>query len=376
MDALSHSGRSVRKPGDKTGIILLVLAMVLALVTQFCMQHLERFYVSETQLLVDPQYSAGGSHWDEKGRGVTSFLDNRVTIINSADVNHSVFQNIKVDALEYYRFSIKAGVEGVVPGSSEDWALASVYVIYRDETGNRIGSSSISRLKGSKQPLTYSKQLLMMKSVSSIDLAFRLLRAEGKFTVSEPVVSRLQEYLFFKILRILIIFAWLVFAAVTAWMVFRVLKVWQMLLYIVLVGIALVGTMMPGDLLSDLTVKIADLLPESLLVGMQAVLSGVYGESNFTDPGRGVSKLGHVLIFLCIGILAGLSWHRIGVIFAATCLAVFALVTEALQTFVFGRSTTFSDIVLDCVGGFSGLFIGLLIIFVIELVKSPAEKLK
>ena len=69
MDALSDSGRSVGKPGNKNGIILLVLASALALLTLVCMQYLERFYVLEAQLLVDPEFSAGSSHWDEKGRG-------------------------------------------------------------------------------------------------------------------------------------------------------------------------------------------------------------------------------------------------------------------------------------------------------------------
>ena len=373
MDALSDSGRSVGKPGNKNGIILLVLASALALLTLVCMQYLERFYVLEAQLLVDPEFSAGSSHWDEKGRGVTSFLDNRATIINSNGVSHSVFQNIKVDALEYYRFSVQAGVSEVVPTSSESWALASVYVIYRDEAGNRIGSSGISRLKGSQPLQTYTKQLLMMKSVSSIDLAFRLLRAEGMFSVTKPVVSRLQEYPFFKILRVFIIVAWLVLGALMAWTGLSVLKVWQMLLFAGLVGIALVGTLMPVAVITDLTVKIAALLPEFLMAGTRAVLGGIYGASNLAEPGGGVSKLGHVFIFMCFGVLAGLLWRRIGIIFAAACLAVFAFVTEALQTLVFGRSTTFSDVVLDCVGGFSGLLLGVLIICVIELVKSPAN---
>ena len=125
MESLSNSCWSAGRPWHKTGM-LLMLAVVLASVTIFCMQYLERFFVAEEQLLIDPQFSAKNVHWDEKGGGVVTFQNNQLTISNIPATNKNVFQNIKVDVPAYYRFEFKAGVDEVIPASTEKWALATI----------------------------------------------------------------------------------------------------------------------------------------------------------------------------------------------------------------------------------------------------------
>jgi len=348
-----------------------MLAVVLASVTIFCMQYLERFFVAEEQLLIDPQFSAKNVHWDEKGGGVATFQNNQLTISNIPATNKNVFQNIKVDVPAYYRFEFKAGVDEVIPASTEEWALATIVVIYRNEAGERIGSRTITSLKGTQALKSYSEKLLLMKPVSSIDLAFRILRAEGILFIAEPVVSHLKEYPFFKILRMIVVAAWIVFAAFVAWMGFQVLQVWQLLLISGLVVIALLGTLVSGPLITNLSLKIVSLLPESFLALTLSVLSPIYGESNLANGGAWVSKLGHVFIFMCIGAFAGYEWRKIGIVLVAASLTVFAFVTEALQTLVYGRSTSLIDVLVDCAGGFSGVLIGVVTISVIELLKQP-----
>ena len=87
----------------------------------------------------------------------------------------------------------------------------------------------------------------------------------------------------------------------------------------------------------------------------------------FSHPGAEISKLGHFIVFLCFGLIAGLLWRKCGIYFAFVAIVVLALATEALQTLVYGRSPNVVDSILDVLGGLTGLVLGIVVAGLVEL---------
>ena len=53
--------------------------------------------------------------------------------------------------------------------------------------------------------------------------------------------------------------------------------------------------------------------------------------------------------------MAGRGFRNHGVVYGIAMVVVFAVVTEALQTLVFGRSASLRDVYIDSIGGVLGL---------------------
>ena len=349
--------------------ILLLSTVLLSVLTFIAMMYIDRFSVETEQMLQDGDFALGNSHWKEDGIGLASFQDKQLKIINRPGISHSVFQNVEVETPAFYRFSYNAGTNEVVPTSPEEWALASIAVIFRDDGGERTGSKMITTLSGTQPSTAFSEQLLLDESIASVDVAARLYRAGGEFFVTEPVMARLEEIPFFKGVRIAVVVSWFVLAAVIAYFGFRALRIWQMLFLFALTGAALIGTMMPDVLVTSISQKTAGMLPESLLNNSRVLLSKLYGEDKFAHAGAEVSKLGHLLVFACFGFVAGLMWRKCGIYYAFAGIMALAVSTEALQTLVYGRTTNAVDLFVDAVGGITGLWLGFTLASVAALVR-------
>lgn len=345
---------------------------MLSLVTYLVTQFVDRFGVEEEQLLQNASFLDDGANWQKQGPQPVDFQDNQVRIHNGPGASQAVFQNLEVDTPAYYRFSYSAETKEVVSTSPEDWALASVAVIYYDDNGERTGSKTLASLVGTESAAHFTEDILLIDTVASIDFAARLYRAGGEFVVSDPIVTRLKELTTYKAFRYFIIAAWVLLLGFIFYAVAQVCRLWQVLILAGLAGVALLGTMMPEAIMTVLTQKVAGLLPESFLVELRSILSRLYGESRFSEAGTEVSKLGHFLIFLCFGLFVGLVWRRCGIYYAIAAILVFSIVTEVLQTLVYGRTTNISDLILDNTGGLIGLVIGVgLAEFIGLFVKTP-----
>ena len=366
MDNMVDSPQSTHGSGRLKWVLLLIVLLLSAL-TYLAMRHVDRFGIETEQLLEDPGFLEGDSHWNIEGSSDTSYTDKQLKITNNPGASNSVFQNVVVDTPAFYRFSYDAGVNEVVPTSPEEWALASIAVIYRDEGGERTSSKMITMLSGTEPSTAYTEDLLLTESIASIDFAVRLYRAGGEFFVSNPIMSRLEELALYKGVRIAIVVAWLLLTAVIVFFSLRVLKIWHLLILAACGGAALVGTMMPEALMTVVSQKVAGLMPESFLSGLRTVLGRIYTDNNFAHAGTEVSKLGHFVVFAFFGLFAGLLWRKYGIYFALAAIAVLALATEALQTMVYGRTTSVGDLVVDTAGGLTGLLVGVLIAELIRL---------
>lgn len=338
---------------------LLAISAVLTLITFISLHGVERFYIEKEQLLLDDRFKAGGDFWLVRGGGVTEFKDGSLKITNPPGGSHIVSQNIEISAGGFYQLQFEAGVDQVVPVDQEEWKNANVTIIYRDKQGDRIGSRMLLNLEGSKQTEHYSDKFLLRDVLGSVDIAFRLYESGGEFSIANPVLSQLGETQLYKIVKIAVLVSWLVLLLTIAIVMFKKMHVIQLVVVAIIGLLAIIGATMPEGIMIAINQKIETFLPQSVMTGSRQLLMLVYGGEKSIYPGAEVSKLGHLLVFICIGFYAGLFVKTIGVVFAPASILVFALATEALQLLVDGRTTRFGDLIVDAVGGITGLAVGI-----------------
>lgn len=352
--------------------LVLILLLILSLATLFALQNVDRFYDEKAQLLSDPEFLEGDRHWGVAQPSGIVYSGKRLSITNGPGASNRVFQNILVETPAYVRFSFDGGAKNIVPGE-QDWARASGTIIYRNKAGERVGSKMIATFDGTSAMKSFSHTELLREHLGSVDISFRLLESVGTFNVGNPVFSVLQEYPFYKNLKKIIIGFWVVAIAFLAFLALRVLS-WLQVSVLMLLGVGvLAGTLMPEFMMSAINFKLASALPESILSNTRRILTGVYGIEKLAGPGAEVSKLGHFIAFALIGVVVGFVSNRIGVIFGAACIVVFALLSEALQFLVGGRTPSMSDLAIDSSGGLLGLIIGLICLLLFGLFRAQAK---
>jgi len=357
---------------DKWHALTAILGIAVA--TLLALGFLDRFYVEKEQLLKDPTFLSGPSHWKNEGSSDISYEQETLRITNVEALSHNVFQNIAVDTPGYYNFSFEAGVNNVVPARNDEWASGNITVIFRDDAGERTGSQIILALVGSQELTPYSESLLLKNEYDSVDFAIRLYSATGQFLISNPVVSELGELAFYKIVKILIIFLWVAVFLILVLVVARIATRLQVSIIFIVFALTIIGVMLPAELLNGLNQKIATSLPQSFLTSIREFAMYLNFGFETLKPNAEVSKLGHVLVFLCVGLLAGFICKKIGFKFTLAAIAVFALTTESLQTMVNGRTPSIGDLFLDIAGGLTGLLIIACPIFLYDSFRQWLEK--
>jgi len=342
---------------DRRKWLFLAVALFMVVATNYLLNNVDRFYVVKEQLLQNNQFSAGNTHWMENGGNPAAFEDGLLRLRNQPGGYHSVYQNIRIGSDGFYQLDFKAGVRQVVSGE-EQWENANVAVIYRNRQGERTGSRILLNLEGSQLPKLFSEKFLLKDNIHSVDIAFRLYKSGGEFTIANLSMFRLQEFALYKSVKAILIFAWLVLLAITSLFMLNVIGKIHLVVVAVFGAIVLVAVLMPEEILTNLMLRIETVLPQLILNGSRNVLTHLYGGEGSINSSTAISKTGHFVVFVGLGLLAGLSTHKIGFVFAAASVFVFALVTEVLQLLVDGRTALVSDLIVDSVGAALGFSIG------------------
>jgi len=347
--------------------VVLVFTLLLSVVTMYSLNTVDRFYVEKEQLLEDNQFLFGGTHWEGGDTDAISFQGNRLTITNAPGASHKVFQKVKIDSTAFHRFEFDAAVKNVVPTGDEEWYGGSIAIIYYDHNGARVGSRMLENLRGSKPVQSYSETFLLRDTLGSVDVAFRLYSSGGEFIFANPVMSRLQEFPFYKSIKTSLVVAWVVLAAIVAFVIFRAASVFQLAVVAALALFAVAGALLPDGVITGLNAKLVTMLPVKILESSRSLLNWAFGEGVIYPVGV-ISKIGHFVIFAGLGIVAGCSWRKLGILFAVSSIAVFALVTEVLQMMVEGRTTRMTDLVVDGTGAITGFLIGVICVWLLSLI--------
>ena len=227
-----------------------------------------------------------------------------------------------------------------------------------DANGERFNSAAGVFLYGTKGKKSYTGDYEITSRAASVDISIRLMNATGSLEVGDLKLSKLSFNEGYVKLQFATFIVW---GLVLAWLIALALQYatrMQLIGILVLMALAFVGTLLPPKVISTASLLIADLLPDSLIDGSRGILAILYGHDALTPVAGEIRKIGHFLVFLVLGFLVGFGSKKIQLFFAAASISVFALVTEVLQTLIYGRSPSTVDFIVDCVGGVIGLGIG------------------
>ena len=135
------------------------------------------------------------------------------------------------------------------------------------------------------------------------------------------------------------------------------LELKTLLLVLASIGAISLGTLMPGTNVSDMSKFIAESLPPSLTDHFNFVIATLYRNSGYISSGHSISKVGHFLTFLMLGIIFSLARAKYSTLFVIAFILYGALATEAFQSLMLARSPTLTDFFVDSMSGILGLLL-------------------
>ncbi len=338
---------------------MLLLVVLVQLLTFALLQNTERFYVEQQQLLIDPQFTQLDEYWVQDGDGLIKRKGNAISIINQSKGFHAILQTITHDAAGHYNISFDVSLKNIDvlnPGKGG----AELFVIYRADTGeyNGRGKRLFSGV-GEMSTTSYNQTIYIGNENGSFDFAARVNRASGVFTLSNPVVSSLQENLRYNNIITMLAVLWFFILVGISIVSARFFTRPLLLVLVIMLGIALIGVLLPENLVKSLYGQVATFLPMSVVKTIGGALAGAFGFPQLGSSGAEIGKLGHFLVFLILGAIAGVNYIKLGVLFALSILASFAFFTETVQLLVVGRTSSINDFMIDMAAAILGLGIGI-----------------
>lgn len=340
--------------------LALLLVLGLSVTTIYTLKNMHRFFTVEKQILIDPQFRDGDRFWGHFGASGLTNLQGRLRLYSDATTNSKVVQNVPIRSVGkpvFVYLSLNASSNKIVAKDSSG-AGGGVLLVYRNEQGAVISGDRVLLLEGSSQTANYSHIESLKETVSSVDVVFRLSHARGSMTISNPFLSTLIERPFYKAIEALLLFFWVVVVVAVFVIALPLLKVMHLGMFLFLAGLALVGVLLPEQLMGVVTQKLVSLVPNGVADAFHDQLARIYTTSKLSNPNASLSKVGHFFVFAGIGLFAGISYRTFGLVYVSACVGVFALMTEALQMFVIGRTTSIDDLYLDCFAGILGVLVG------------------
>jgi hypothetical protein len=304
---------------------------------------IERYVVTDRQLLQNPTFASGLSWWDLYGNGEVQAAAGEVSIINRQVANQSVSQRLNVAGPGFVRLSLRAEVDALVTGGVR-WAGASATVSMLDKAGALIHRQVIFSLKADAQPRQFELVQHHDSSVAELVVTLRLLQSTGTFKANQIVVSSLDETSVYKRARWLIIMSWVLSGLVLASFFSSQLSAREFAFLGGVSVVGLIGITLPGLLFGRIRHLIAEAFPDAIVGFWQLI----------PNTGFELGDLLHFLLFFVVGTMLGAKVQMLGFYYSLAAMAVIAVFTESLQLFVNDRSTSLSDFVFDLIGGALG----------------------
>ena len=347
--------------------VVLFLFLVSAVLTYLLMNNVEQFYVVDRQVLRDSDFIHSDKFWqhNQKESSIVGFSGDSINIENTRQTSNQVIQRLDINAPVFMRLSVDAGGKGIVAAPKYSAGGIAAIVFYGKD-GSRLGHHNVAVLKKSMPLRSFSEVVYMSKAVASVAVAIRLLGTEGVFTVRNPELSVLAEFPTYKTTRMILALLWCILGC---WLVFWAMRNFTFKLLVLAGGLStaiVAGVLMPGGIITAFNKSVFGILPDAIAGGFQQLLTYFFGSIATKAPGSELTKFAHFLLFFFVGVLAGRGFRKVGIVYGLALVGVVAVVTEALQTLVFGRSTSLRDVYIDLVGGIFGLLFAVTCILLVE----------
>ena len=356
MNRRFRSNLSVSKSSLRRWAVLFFL-LASAVFTYLLMANVEQFYVVNQQALEDPNFIHADHYWKHspKDASLVSYSGDGISIENSRLTSNKVVQQLDVSSPLFLRLSVDLEGKKIVTDKKKPFAGASAGVVFYGKDGVRLRDNTVVDIKKSMPKRTYSEIFYADKTVDSVRVALRLTGAEGVLTARNPELSVLAEFPIFKTMRTLLAAFW---CFVGIWLIYLAVKNLPLNSLVMAGGLSVVivvGVLMPGETIATFNESIFSVLPSGIAVAVEQLPNVFFGSVDTKAPWSGLSKIAHLLVFFFVGVMAGRGFRNYGVAYGIALVVVFAVVTEALQTLVFGRSASLRDVYIDSIGGMVGL---------------------
>ena len=256
---------------------VLLFIVLLQLLTVLVLKNTERFNVAIDQFLEDPEFIHGEQHWKTLGGGKASYNNNSVSMVNEEQDVFAIYQNFLVEESGFYFVELNLEVLNLNV-NSEFNGRVEVLLVYRNESGKRNGDGKIiftTDINTAKD--YYSEMIHLGDEVGSVDFAVRFNKASGKITVDSPVVSKLSESSSYGKVSAALIILWCVILCALGVVAIRFFSTRQFIFIGVMASIALVGVLLPADIMNAVYNQLSAFVPLSILERFAEVLAELFG---------------------------------------------------------------------------------------------------
>lgn len=336
---------------------LLILALLMAGTVGFFNLY-PRYEPVGPELLVDPHFTQGFSHWSFSGRGMAEVTGDGSVILRSPERSADVA--VRQSLLNPWRYpllrlSAELSPEDIHAGR-RFWHNGRLVLVSFDNHQRMLNVPHVvASLEGTLPWRYYQNVFRVPREALEARVGLQLIGATGAFAARDLSLREVQERASYRWFWGLGLAAWL---AGLAWMAYPFLSRlrfdWRnCLMYLAIAGI-FAGTLMPAslkiELVSELDTTIDQVAPYEEYEG----IAGRYLNLVPTD------KLGHLLYFALLALAMLWVYPGMSRLQILSFLLILAAVSEVLQFFVEGRQPQFRDFLIDSIGpsltiGSSGL---------------------
>lgn len=326
---------------------LVVLGWLLAGTVGFFTAY-ERYEPIGPELLVDPTFGQGLVHWTVSGRGAAHVADD-VVILQAARPSADVAVRQTIAEPGRYRLLRLEGMleaRSIRPGAQFFHKGRLALVSFDAHQRMLPVPHVVVDLTGTQSWRNYQGVFRVPEAARELRVSVQLIGATGELAVKRLSLRELREREVYTALRWIWLTGWMI-ALVWLGLPLRSRLRWSRahaLAYAVGFGV-FVAVLLPADLKVALEIGIGEILIRRF--------AGEAGAPWLV--GGSIDKLGHVLFFALLALVARRAWAREPRAGLVLGLLLLALVSEVLQFFVDGRLPRLTDFLIDGAGLALGL---------------------
>lgn len=312
----------------------------------------DRYEISSPELLADPEFSEGLSHWELSGRGTATMHKDAVLLrVDKAGAGVAIRQYLP-DPKQYRLLHLvaKLKAEDIRPGA-RFWQKGSLALISLDENQRMLPVPHlVAQLSGTHSWRTYQAVFRIPAEAHAVRVGVQLIGATGMLAVKQLSLHAVRERAMFVYYQYLGIAIWVI-----------------ALIWLGLPWFSQLRWNAPhiAICLTVLCIAMGTLLPANLKILLELITVNVFGRfipglDRAAEPvaeldSTPVSGFGHVLLFVLLAMAVRWAYprQRRGVLILI--LLLFAAVTEVLQFFAVGRTPSVNDCAIDGLGTLLGL---------------------
>ena len=346
----------------------LFISLLLVAATYFSLTTFDRFVPVIDQMIVNPLFLDGMQHWREEGSGNVLPNKTNVTIKSMGTGTYMVFQTVPIDMPGYYRISFRARAEQIaIDPNAGSWAGPGILLRYVKDDGKRKYGTPTFIPSGAGQN-NFQLNKFVQKDATAVDVGIWIREASGQILLESISLSKLEQTRSYGFLKIITLVVWSLIGVALVVSAVRAMSIFNFLGVVTLCGVALLGALMPEELLKQVIQNLSAIFPQNLLPpdSLRKDSTGIF---NHVDSNHVFADFGHLIVFTGLGFFAVLNGRKFGFIFLVASALVFALTTEVLQLLVARRTASLNDLLVDVAGVLLGLILGYICLLLYEKIR-------